>query len=196
MPIVMISSISREEGSQVLESLENGAVDYIQKPSLRPITELAEIIVPRLKAASVARLTDDAGPRASVPKLVSEWDPNYVITIGSSTGGVEALKRLLTSFPANIPPTVISHHIPSVFSETMAMRLNSYVSFQISEAKDGDILKKNHVYIAPGGYDMKIEKRGSDLVCQVVPSDSNYHYHPSVDLLFHSVARVCGQRTI
>jgi two-component system chemotaxis response regulator CheB len=195
-PIVMISSISREEGSQVLESLENGAVDYIQKPSLRPIPELAEIIVPRLKAASNAKTTDHSSGRATAQRLGSRWDPNYVIAIGSSTGGVEALKRLLTSFPTNIPPTVIAHHIPSVFSETLAVRLNSYVTFQISEAKDGDILKKNHVYIAPGGYDMKITQKGTDLVCQIQACDPGFHYHPSVDLLFDSVARHCGSRTI
>jgi two-component system chemotaxis response regulator CheB len=197
IPIVMISSISREEGGQVLESLENGAVDYIQKPSLRPIAELAEIILPRLKAAAASKTSEHIKTKFSAPtKLSTHWNPNFVIAIGSSTGGVEALKRLLISFPPNIPPTVIAHHIPAVFSETLANRLNSCVEFSVSEARNGDILKPNHVFIAPGGQDLKIISRGSDLICQILEKDPNYHYHPSIDLLFDSVARQCGNRAI
>lgn len=197
IPIVMISSISREEGGQVLESLENGAVDYIQKPNLRPIAELAEIILPRLKAVAASKTSEDVKTKFIAPtKLSTHWNPNFVIAIGSSTGGVEALKRLLTNFPPNIPPTVIAHHIPAVFSEALANRLDSCVEFDVTEAKDGDILKPNHVYLAPGGRDLKIISRGSDLICQILEKDPNYHYHPSIDLLFDSVARQCGNRAI
>ena len=195
-PIVMISSISRDEGSQVLEALENGAIDYIQKPNLRPISELAEIIIPRLKAAASAKSNPPINNQSEPVQLSSGWDKDYVIAIGSSTGGVEALKRLLMSFPSNIPATVIAHHIPSVFSETLANRLNLSVNFNVSEAKDGDILRPNHVYIAPGGMDMKINAEGGHLVCQILEMSQNKRHHPSVDLLFESVAEHCGSKAI
>jgi two-component system, chemotaxis family, protein-glutamate methylesterase/glutaminase len=195
-PIVMISSVSKEEGPMVLEALDHGAFDYIQKPSLKPISELREMIIPRLKTAAASvppsLLRNDIPP----PKVQGPWKKDFVVAIGSSTGGTEALKRLFQAFPDTVPPTVVAQHIPPVFSDALAKRLNSYVKFEVREAKTGDILKPNLVLIAPGGSDMRIVRSSQGLTVEVLGPHDQYRHHPSVDFLFESVAEHCGEKAV
>jgi two-component system chemotaxis response regulator CheB len=196
IPIVMISSVSKEEGPMVLEAMDLGAFDYIQKPSLRPISELSEMIVPRLKAAASSvppsLIRNDIPP----PKVAGSWRSDRVIAIGSSTGGTEALKRLFNAFPDEIPPVVVAQHIPPVFSDALAKRLNSYVKFEVREAKNGDLLARNVVLIAPGGSDMRIVKSPAGLAVEILPPNGQFRHHPCVDFLFESVAEVCQSAAV
>jgi two-component system chemotaxis response regulator CheB len=195
-PIVMISSVSKEEGPMVLEALDHGAFDYIQKPSLKPISELREMIIPRLKTAAASVPPSLVRSDIPPPKVQGAWKKDFVVAIGSSTGGTEALKRLFMAFPDTIPPTVVAQHIPPVFSDALAKRLNSYVKFEVREAKMGDILKPNLVLIAPGGSDMRIVRASGGLAVEVLGPHEKYRHHPSVDFLFDSVAEHCSQKAI
>jgi len=121
---------------------------------------------------------------------------NKIIAIGSSTGGIAALTDLLKNLPTEIPPVVIVQHIPKVFSLSFANSLNKMCPFKVKEAEDGDVLKKNTVYIAPGGKQTRIRKRGSDFVILVVDEEPHNHHRPSVDILFDSVARYIKNRAI
>jgi two-component system chemotaxis response regulator CheB len=192
----MISSVSKDEGPMVLEALDSGAFDYIQKPSLKPLPELAATIVPRLRMAASSIPPSKLRADALLPKLDHPWPHDRVIAIGSSTGGTEALKRLILCFPDQVPPIVVAQHIPPVFSEALARRLNGYVKFNVREARHGELLAPNTMLIAPGGQDMKIIRVPNGLAIDLSAADTKYRHHPSVDHLFMSVAAECGARAI
>jgi two-component system, chemotaxis family, protein-glutamate methylesterase/glutaminase len=116
-----------------------------------------------------------------------------VIAIGSSTGGVEALTTVLAAFPSNCPPTVITQHMPPLFTKSFAERLNRLCAPTIAEASDGAPLKDGHVYIAPGSPTHHLEVVGSGrLRCRLRPADPVNGHCPSVDVLFHSMAKAAG----
>jgi len=190
IPTVMISSISKEEGPQVLDALESGAVDYIQKPQMNQLAEAAQIIRERLKTAAQVkvRIRNKVVKHVAGQKKFADLDS--LVVIGSSTGGTEALREVFQGLPSEIPPIVVVQHIPPVFSAAFAQRLNQILPFEVKEAKDGDIVKPNQILIAPGGQQMSIKKKGSQLTI-VVSDDAPMNRHkPSVDYLFKSVAQL------
>jgi two-component system chemotaxis response regulator CheB len=189
IPTVMISSISREEGPMVLQALENGAIDYIQKPSLKDLQIVASDIRERVKAAANTRRSFLS---RQVRKSRSRGPINKecVILLGASTGGTEALRHILESFPSEIPPIAIVQHIPPVFSAAFAQRLNTLCPFEVREAVDGDELKHNRVLIAPGGKQMGIVRRGNALHAQISDAPPVNRHKPSVDYMFNSAAAI------
>jgi two-component system chemotaxis response regulator CheB len=198
IPTVMVSAISREEGPRILEALEAGAVDYVQKPSARELAELAPLLIEKVKAAGGARVARAFvhSPLRSI-RRAGGLDPSKLIAIGSSTGGTEALRMVLTQLPAEIPPIVITQHIPAIFSKAFAERMNSLCPFQVCEATDGMEVLPGNVYIAPGGKQMRIHGRKTGRIyIEVNDSPPVNRHKPSVDYLFDSVAEVCGTKSI
>lgn len=197
LPAVMISALSREEGGAVLDALEAGAVDYIQKPSLSELPTLAPLICEKIKNARAARVhrprahTGQALPFSSAP-----FDTNYLIAIGSSTGGTEALKHVLTGLPAEIPPIVIVQHIPPVFSKAFAERMNNLCPFEVKEAENGDLVVPGKVFIAPGGMQMRVKAVGADLKIVVEDTPPVNRHKPSVDVLFDSVEQLKRSKVV
>lgn len=193
IPTIMISSISKDEGPMVFDALENGAIDYIQKPSLKDLDQVAPYIIERVKAAAEANVKRHRRSKvksSSPPKVYSSLkDSPYLVAIGSSTGGTEALREILQTLPAEIPPIVIVQHIPPVFSNAFAMRLNELCPFEVKEAVDGDEVRAGRVLIAPGGKQMRVvrETRSSWKVTITDEAPVNRH-KPSVDVLFNSIA--------
>lgn len=194
VPIVMISSISMEEGPQVFNALESGAVDYIQKPTLKELDLVAPLIIERVKMASqvsIERKLKSSQVLRPAPKKSSSYklDAQSLIVIGSSTGGTEALKSLFLTLPKEIPPILVVQHIPPVFSAAFAKRLNEILPVDVFEAKDGDEVKKNTIYIAPGGKQMAIKKTGSMMKIVINDDEPVNRHKPSVDYLFKSVVK-------
>ncbi|MBX2986843.1 MAG: chemotaxis-specific protein-glutamate methyltransferase CheB [Bdellovibrionaceae bacterium] len=188
LPTVMISSISRDEGPAVLEALASGAMDYIQKPTQAEISSVGAEIRDRVKAAasSVVRARLRGRKATTTAKAVE----GTLIVLGASTGGTEALRVVLESFPAEIPPTLIVQHIPAFFSAAFAERLNQICPFEVREAKDGDEVRKNLVLIAPGGKQMGFVRGSGGSVRVKVTDDPPVNRHaPSVDYLFDTVAQ-------
>ena len=111
-----------------------------------------------------------------------------LIAMGASTGGTEALLAVLKELPGNLPPIVITQHMPPVFTEMYAERLNRLCAMEVREAKDGDELYSGLCLIAPGGLQMRVHKDvlGSRVSCTEEEKVSGHC--PSVDVLFHSVA--------
>lgn len=191
IPTIMISSISMEESPQVLEALEIGAVDYIQKPSFSEIDSATPIIIEKVKAARTAKLVATTPMQtAEKPMSNAPLDTSRLIVIGSSTGGTEALKGILTRLPENIPPILIVQHIPPVFSKAFANRMNELCPFEVLEAKDGDEVRPNRVLIAPGAFQMSLIGRGNNLSVKVEDAPPMNRHKPSVDYLFKSVAKL------
>lgn len=200
LPVVMISSLNYQEGNEIFRALELGAVDYIQKPSLREITELGPLLCEKVKAASQAKLQVGRHQthKVQLSRLTSQnYDERVVVVIGASTGGTEAIKDVLAQLPPEIPPTLIVQHIPAGFSTAFAERLNKLSPFEVKEACDGDELKKSRVLIAPGGQQMAIvRRRDGQLIVRLTDDPPMSRHKPSVDYLFLSAAKVLGAQAI
>jgi two-component system chemotaxis response regulator CheB len=118
------------------------------------------------------------------------------VAIGASTGGVEALIEILAHYPANCPPTVITLHMPSPFTQSFAQRLDRLSAAHVTEAVDGAPIVSGQVYLAPGGAAHLEVAGGRTLRCRVVEGALVNGHRPSVDVLFASVAKVCGAKAI
>lgn len=197
IPAVMISSISLSEGPMVLDALENGAVDYIQKPEMSELQGVTPLILEKVKTAALANMKKSKEKKTKVlTKASGTCNGEALIVLGASTGGTEAIREILTMLPNEIPPMLIVQHIPAVFSFAFAKRMNELCPFDVKEASHGDIVKKNQVLIAPGGKQMKmIHKHGQTFV-EINDDEPVNRFKPSVDYLFHSVAESLYTHTV
>ena len=195
MPVIMVSTLTQQGAKATLAALEIGALDCVGKPTANPSSEGFSELAEKVKAAATAKIRprDDAPP----PKARRGYRHNgRVIAIGSSTGGVEALLTILTEFPADCPPTVVTQHMPASFTHSFAERLNRSCAAQVSEAVDGDVMSPGRIYIAPGGQ-RHLEVVGSSTMrCRLVEADPVSGHRPSVDVLFNSVAACAGARSL
>lgn len=199
MPVIMISTLTQEGADATLQALELGALDYIGKPRDGDIRHafapLPDMI--RTAAASRVRARIAPPPRPAVSAAPSTFRANRnILAIGASTGGVEALQTLLLSFPENCPPTVITQHMPPVFTRNFAMRLDKTCAPTVREAEDGAPLQPGTIYIAPGGdFHLRVEQAGG-LRCKLQQSGLVNGHRPSVDVLFDSVTAAVGGRAV
>jgi two-component system chemotaxis response regulator CheB len=194
-PIVMISSVSYQDGTDYMNCLELGAVDYIEKPNGQTLAAEGERI--RLVLRAAARLAGapfkDSSIRVkSSPTAAVIYTPTPLkkdlIVIGASTGGVEAIKILLKSFPKESPPVLIVQHIPQEFSKTLADRLNQTCSLNVKEAADHNLVLPSQTLIAPGGKQMRVHMGTRGLEIEITTDPPVNRHRPSVDYLFRSVA--------
>ncbi|MDE2465018.1 MAG: chemotaxis protein CheB, partial [Alphaproteobacteria bacterium] len=128
-----------------------------------------------------------------VPEPEADYRPaDKIVGLGSSTGGVEALIEVLSHFPRNCAPTVITQHMPARFITTFAERLDRLCRPKVAEATEGAPLVPGHVYLAPGGpAHLEISCRGTPH-CRLVAGEPESGHRPSVDVLFKSLAREAG----
>ena len=188
MPVVMVSTLTQAGTDVTLAALEIGAVDAVAKPApgvsaQEAFGDLAEKV--KIAARSRVRALETRETRAVDGAYRA--DPNHILAIGASTGGVEALLTILSAFPANCPATVVTQHMPATFTRSFAARLDKMSGATVTEAVDGAPLKAGHVYIAPGG-EAHLEVANGR--CRLVVADTVNGHRPSVDVLFNSVARL------
>lgn len=187
MPVIMVSSETHKGNTAAVEALSRGAFDCIGKPqgafSAQALGSLADLVI----TAASANLRPRTIVQKPAPPAHSRyfWNGTYVL-IGSSTGGVEALEQVLSHYPDNGPPTVITQHMPASFLASFAQRLNERFAPTIALATEGAALRPGHVYIAPGGethlrLDIAMLPR-----CSLVEGPKQSGHRPSVDVLFHS----------
>ncbi len=198
MPVVMVSTLTQKGAEVTLSALEIGAVDYFSKPTDNVAANLGESgreLCEKVKTASRARVRPYV-ERNPIPTRVN-FDPGQsIVAIGSSTGGVEALITVLSNFPENCPPTVITQHMPAHFTTSFAQRLDRLCKPSVSEAKDGVILSIGNVYLAPGGNThLEIVGTGT-LRCRLTSAPPFGGHRPSVDVLFGSMASAVRRNAI
>ncbi|MEM6746950.1 MAG: chemotaxis response regulator protein-glutamate methylesterase [Pseudomonadota bacterium] len=187
MPVIMVSTLTASGTDATIEALARGAVDCVVKPGPEHQDSFASL--PRkVRAAASARLPSAPVKSARTP-LPKGRRYNRLIAIGASTGGVDALLRTVPLFPADAPPTVIVQHMPRAFTTSFAERLNARSAVTVSEAKDGDVLKSGHVYLAPGSDSHLTITPGEQPRCRLVSSGSVSGHRPSVDVLFQSLCK-------
>lgn len=199
MPVVMISTLTQKGADSTIRALELGAVDYVSKPTTgsdgEKLKGLKEEIITKVKNAAKARVRtlkrkksgDDKSDVINVPD--GKASKVRMVAIGSSTGGVEALKEVLTKLPMNMPPVVIVQHMPPKFTKSFAERMNGICQVRVHEATDGEKIMPGHVYVAPGAYHLRVIKQGAGYICQVGQGENVSGHCPSVDVMFDSVAR-------
>jgi two-component system chemotaxis response regulator CheB len=189
MPVIMISTLTQSGAAISLHALELGAFDCVGKPDFEGLAD-------KVKAAARARVRSLVErPTTSAPIL--DYRPSSkVLAIGSSTGGVEALHTLLSTFPANCPPTVITQHMPPSFTASFAARLDKLCLPTVREATEGAPLTAGQIYLAPGG-GMHLEVHGgAQPRCRLREAPPVNGHRPSVDVLFDSVSRAYGRRAV
>ncbi len=215
MPVVMISSLTAKGTKQSMRALELGAVAVIHKPSANLQTELPayqQHIVEAVRSAAMANLDALAATvnetqvqqeqsQAVVRKSanrpdVAKGEHDIVIAIGASAGGTEAIATILRMLPAQMPPILIVQHLPVEFSDAFAARLQTESKMEVRLAADGETIKPDTVYLAPGDEHLLISGSIRRQHCKLKQSEPVNHHRPAVDVLFHSVAEIMGTRAI
>jgi two-component system, chemotaxis family, protein-glutamate methylesterase/glutaminase len=203
VPVIIVTTASKD-GSQVLEALEAGAVDVVQKPTSLATERLLEIagdLLSTVKLAAETRLRKrpELPPLAPVPAVdFNRTLKTDVVVIGISTGGPQGLKYLIPKLPAEFPvPVVIVLHMPMGYMELFARSLNESSKLDVREAREGDLLRPGLVLLAPSGFHLSLQRVGHNAVqthLDLVPLDTVHR--PSADVLFKSAAQVFGSRTL
>jgi len=201
IPAIMITSLNIHEGGLVLEALENGAFDYIQKPKMEDIAALTPLLIEKIKLAANSKVSisnNDFTRKISHSTQISFTGnlDKQLIALGASTGGTNALADVLTLLPENIPPIVIVQHIPPVFSAAFAKRLNELCKFDVKESEDGDILRPGLAIVAKGGVQLKLKQQGENIIIVHTDDPPLNRFKPSVDYMFNSVAELATKRLI
>ncbi|MEC5422673.1 chemotaxis response regulator protein-glutamate methylesterase [Virgibacillus sp. C22-A2] len=198
VPVIMLSSVTEEGAAKTVEAISNGAVDFIMKPSGSISLNIATIkdeIIDKVIIASKVILTETAEivsiHKTALKQTASNLYNKTIIVVGTSTGGPRALQRLLTDLPSNLlAPILIVQHMPPGFTKSLADRLNSLSNVYVKEAVQGEIIKDNTAYIAPGNYHMKAKRVGTGLAIELTKEDLLNGHRPAVDMLFESAATI------
>jgi two-component system chemotaxis response regulator CheB len=200
MPVVMVSTLTQAGAETTLEALEIGAVDFIAKPVNDVANGLAEIaseLQSKVKHAARARVGRSGAPvAAQKTRRIYASGGEKLVAIGASTGGVEALKRVLMDLPAECPPIVVTQHMPPRFTGAFAERLNRECPMKVSEATHNEAIEPGHVYIAPGSHHLEVVRVSGQYRCALSESAPVSGHRPSVDVLFRSVAQTVGKAAI
>jgi two-component system, chemotaxis family, protein-glutamate methylesterase/glutaminase len=200
---VIVLSIASEGGELVMQALDAGAVDVVQKPTAlatEKILEIADDLIVKVKGAAGARVRPVPAPAAPAarPLRVPRASQTDVVVIGVSTGGPQALKQLIPAFPADFPvPVAMVLHMPVGYTELFARSLGGVSRLHVAEARDGDPLRPGSALLAPAGHHLTCARSADGAVVARLglrPLDTPHR--PAVDVLFRSAADVYGDRTL
>jgi two-component system, chemotaxis family, protein-glutamate methylesterase/glutaminase len=203
LPVVMLSSLTQRGKQITLDALEAGAVDFVSKPAGdqgRKLPEVMQELRTKIKIAASANVSHwkekrDIPTNKNRSRDLKE-STDKVIALGASTGGTEAIRRILPQFPVDSPGMVIVQHMPPGFTKMFADRLNTQCPMEVREAQSGDRIIPGRVLVAPGGMQMRVHRSGGiyEVICH---GDEKVSGHcPSVDVLMHSVATDVGANSI
>jgi two-component system, chemotaxis family, protein-glutamate methylesterase/glutaminase len=207
MPVVMLSSLTEKGCETTMRALELGAIDFITKPKLdvsSGMSEIAQDIIEKVKQAAratvqrrsalVERSTYEGPKPSAVGSMLTST--HKVIAIGGSTGGTEALLEVLAAFPPDAPGTVAVLHMPEGFTKSYAQRLDRHCRIRVKEAEDGDRILPGHAILAAGNLHMEVQRSGATYGVRVFTAPPVSRHRPSVDVLFHSCAKVLGKNGV
>ncbi len=205
IPVIMFSTLTQRGALATLDALALGARDYVTKPEGNSIASSLERIradlLPKVKALCGIRVTNAGAAkgeshRVAMPRLARRAPLNPVIdvvAIGTSTGGPNALARVIPCISAGFPvPVVVVQHMPPTFTRFLAQRLAVSSQIPVEECHGDEFLEPGCVWIAPGDYHMVIRRQGARIRLATHQGPAENSCRPSVDVLFRSVADVYG----
>jgi two-component system chemotaxis response regulator CheB len=202
----MVSSLTSEGAEATLKALELGAVDFLTKDKSFAsfgVMKIEEQLIEKIRyfAAKkpVRRAISGIQPKvtttaqsATLPKITS--GNKKIVAIGTSTGGPQSLQKVIPLLPATLNrPILVVQHMPPNFTNSLASRLNTLSQLTVVEAQGKEKLEPNVVYIAKGGFHLKIKKIGSNYYTEVTSEPQNMLHIPSVDVMVDSVADNFGR---
>ena len=214
-PVLICSSLTVKGAETTMQALAAGAVDIIAKPQIglkNFLQSSVQELTGAVKAAAAARVhkfRQSATPSPKVPPKMSAdailaapgahsmaRTTERIVAIGTSTGGTQALEKVLTALPRVCPGIVIVQHMPEKFTASFAERLNGLCAMEVREARHNDRIIPGLALIAPGGKHMLIKRSGAYYHVEVIDGPVVNRHCPSVDVLFRSVAKFAGKNAL
>jgi two-component system chemotaxis response regulator CheB len=198
VPAVVVSAMTGVGCKTALEALRAGAVEVIGKPVDRPgFIDFRALLPAKVRAAFACRQAfQKPAPDVQMGASAVKLRVPALVAIGSSTGGTEAIEKILRRMPADCPGIVIAQHIPARFSAMFAERLAQVCEIQVKEAANGDKIRSGLALIAPGDWHMTVQKRPGGFETMINQGPRVSFQRPSVDLLLQSVAIAAGGETV
>jgi len=205
LPVVMVSSLTKEGAGITLDALNSGAIDFVLKPSVNikiGLKEMMKELIEKIKIASTVDVSNWKQQDYALPgekkkaSNVLQGTTDKVIAIGASTGGTVALTKMINSFPPDIPGTVIVQHMPPVFTRMFAENLDKSSKVDVKEAENGDRIVTGRVLIAPGDSHMRVFRSGGHYLVECKPGKKVNGHCPSVDVLFDSISKNVGNNAL
>ncbi|MEW6659131.1 MAG: chemotaxis response regulator protein-glutamate methylesterase [Thermodesulfobacteriota bacterium] len=211
LPVVICSSLVENKSETALQALEYGAVEIIQKPWIgtkRFLEESRVRICDAVKAAAMAKVRHIEERAKIEPKLTADavlhrptnqammQTTEKVVAVGASTGGTEALRFFLETFPPDAPGMVIVQHMPEHFTAAFARRLDGLCRLSVKEAENNDTVIRGRALIAPGNRHILLKRSGARYFVEIKDGPLVCRHRPSVDVLFRSAARYAGKNAV
>lgn len=200
LPVIIVSSLTESGGKVALEAVRSGAVEVMCKPRFSyAVGNLSVELADKIRAAAKANVKKIIPAAQNTPleyKTSLTRTTNKIIAVGASTGGTNALERLLLPLPATSPGILIVQHMPEHFTKSFAERLDSLCQLEVREARDGDSIIPGLALIAPGNYHMLLKRSGAGYYVNVKNGPLVCRHRPSVEALFKSVAKYAGSNAL
>jgi two-component system, chemotaxis family, protein-glutamate methylesterase/glutaminase len=206
LPVVMVSSLTQKGKQITMDALEAGAVDFVSKPTsdvARGLQAMMMELRVKIKIASTANVSHWKSKRVTQAPSITPISSgalaestDKVIAIGASTGGTEAIKKVITGLPAATPGVVVVQHMPAGFTRMFAERLNQLSPMEVKEAQSGDRVMPGRILVAPGEKQMRVVRSGGfyQVTCEAGEKVSGHC--PSVDVLMQSIAKHVGANAV
>ena len=210
-PVIICSTLTEAGAPTTVEALAAGAVAIITKPKLglkQFLNDTSDDLISAVKVAAranVRRLVPMEKPPvkytadailSQAPERAMIRTTEHVVAIGTSTGGTQALERVLTALPRVSPGIVVVQHMPEQFTAAFAARLCGLCEIEVKEAQNNDRVLPGRALIAPGGKHMLLKRSGAQYLVEVRDGPPVNRHRPSVDVLFRSVARSAGPNAL
>lgn len=198
-PRVVVVSMSDSDSMLGMAALQHGAFDVVHKPTALAVSQLYEIgekLAAAVRAAAAA-IPRTAAVASTLPPQTRQNTDRELVVIGTSTGGPQALTKLICALPADFPvPIAIVLHIPPGYTAALAQRLDDACRLEVVEGSDGVVFKKGRVVVARAGRHLTLSRVDGALVGGLALQPLDTQHRPSVDVLFQSAAQVVGARTL
>lgn len=203
MPQYPVATIVFGEDARYEYSAKSaGAVDFLKKPSTNDVKQIEKFVSSelqvKLKIASTAKLGDYKIKNNStdLSSLTSVGTTDKIIAIGASTGGTEAIFDVVKNLSRDTPGIVIVQHMPPVFTQMYAKRLNEQCKMSAKEAETGDRVMPGQILLAPGDRQMSLVKINGIYQVECRGTQKVSGHCPSVDYMFSSVAKCAGSKAL
>lgn len=201
IPTIIVSSLTSKGGKLALEAFDIGAVEVLSKPGAAyTVGDMGKDLVFKIRAAARARLSRNENTTTLTSPTPTSFalseTTNKIIAIGASTGGTEALKKVITQFPPTAPGVLIVQHMPPKFTTSFANRLDQLSQITVKEAQGGEAVLPGTALLAPGNFHMVLKRSGARYYVDVIKGPRVHHQRPAVDVLFKSVSHIAGSNAV
>jgi two-component system chemotaxis response regulator CheB len=207
LPVIMVSSLTVRGKQITLDALNAGAIDFVSKPTSNMMQGLSMMmgeLIAKVEMAAKANVSHwKASNRAAIAERLRQTEStalaettDKIVAIGASTGGVEAINRVVKSFPASMPGVVIVQHMPAGFTAMFSERLNQICAMKAKEAAHGDRVRNGTILVAPGDKHLRVVRSGGVYTVLLEGGEKVSGHRPSVDVMMHSVAQCAGRNAV